>query len=389
MKLHIYSLVGILSIFALSNAIYKYNNIYDCYTDNGEQNYIDQNDENLGVDNDDNLTRDYNLVIRNVSSSTTYYENFDRNHYQKRNNGLYNPSNCYIPNLSNTMVGSSFTDNSAVDYYNNYVPPYYDWGTLGTDTLPINTSFTSMQLVNPTTSFPYCTFGLFRSTFSRYNYETDNIETVDLLGSGSVIGPNTVLTCAHCFYRDVTKTYTDDDDVVHDEYEDNFDNPCFCLVSTFMPGKNGSIELMTGSPFIVKNIYINLSYFNNPTFANDWAIIEFETNIGYKTGWNGVISGHYSNSMSVDAHGYPGDTNYHQYEDFGTVTLLESGTKIYNATYFSCGGMSGGGVKTTFTNTYSYICGVNVGHTSTYACAKQVNKLMVNLAASFIQSRGV
>ncbi len=174
----------------------------------------------------------------------------------------------------------------------------------------------SMQKVNNTFVFPHkqtC-----RVTFKKSNGETSN-------GTGSLIGPNILLTCAHCIYDPDNNNALYSDWTAYPGYNDH----------QYIQGKANHIR-----------VYVSSRWMESHSAKYDWVICILNSDLGNHIGWLGLQSygqnSHLSN-VEVKALGYPSDVNLgfdynarFQYETNGNVK------SVYD-TYFTYSGLTAGG----------------------------------------------
>ena len=195
---------------------------------------------------------------------------------------------------------------------------------------------TTMEKVNNTFVFPHkqtC-----RVTFKKSNGETSN-------GTGSLIGPNILLTSAHCVYDPDNNNELYSDWTAYPGYNDH----------QYVQGKANHIR-----------IYAFSTWMETHSAKYDWAICILNSDLGNHIGWLGLQSygqnSHLSN-VEVKALGYPSDVNLgfdynarFQYETKGNVKSVYDTYFIYSG--LTAGGFSGGPVLRTSDD---YIVGVHQG----------------------------
>lgn len=153
-------------------------------------------------------------------------------------------------------------------------------------------------------------------------------------GSGSIIGPNILLTCAHCIFD------TDNNNAVFSDW-------------TAYPGYNKN-QYVQGKATHVR-VYSSSTWMETHSAKYDWAICILDSDLGNHIGWLGLQSygqnSHLSN-VEVRALGYPGETNYgfdynaiFQYETRGNVRSVYDTYFTYSGLTFK--GFSGGPVLRT------------------------------------------
>ncbi|MBP1046759.1 Ig-like domain-containing protein [Enterococcus sp. BWM-S5] len=131
------------------------------------------------------------------------------------------------------------------------------------------------------TQYPYSSIGLYRAGGQ---------------GSGTMIGPSTVLTCAHVVWNQGFKPY-----------------------GSFSPG--ASIDNpypFANPPAYVEKVYLPKAYIENPSVDTDLAIVQLSMPKGYETGWLGLsyhVGSIIPNNDSFTVTGYPGMFNGDMYTD--------------------------------------------------------------------------
>lgn len=239
----------------------------------------------------------------------------------KRNGGNYTRTEAYDP-LASTEVSNSIT-------------PY-----------------STYTRVTDTSAFPY------RVT-CRIKAEVYGDE---LVASGYLVGPNLLLTNAHCVMnmKDNDQTFAD---------------------WVAYPGYNNGAYKGVSSGW--SKIIYPASWKNGHFVANDWCLCVLNNNIGSQLGWFGCQAygtNAEMNGISVKTMGYPlseGDGKY-QYYSTGNLSNINNG--YFYSSAMSTDGMSGGPVTRTSDDC---AIGINRGHTSTSAVGVRITQNIINLILEY------
>ena len=175
---------------------------------------------------------------------------------------------------------------------------------------------------------PYC------NTVYIYAQYTHNGVSYRGIGSGFVIGPSAVATAAHCVYH---ATYGIADSIY------------------IVPAKNGTLEPYgretIDDPVIGESVIISTDYLQSGSSADDWAVIELDSQVGNQTGWLGIRwqSASYNNTYVYNT-GYPAEVTGYEQDDVDRDMFFFFFYVRYSAAKYLCGdwdatgGNSGGPV---------------------------------------------
>lgn len=180
------------------------------------------------------------------------------------------------------------------------------------------------------------------------------------IGSGFMIGPNSVATAGHCLYNSETGGWAKSITVIP------------ALNGSYQPyGSASSYDFICGGNWV-----------NSNDNQDDWGIIRIKANLGYSTGWLGLRwqSSSY-NDESVYAVGYPGEDDSHMYYGPGTVTSSSDRTLVGN--WDLTGGQSGGPVHKYYSSTGYTAIGINRGGGSTYSDCLRIDEWLFNKFMSY------
>lgn len=218
------------------------------------------------------------------------------------------------------------------------------------------------QKVDNTTTYPYSIHSQLQIDFSGSKYG----------GSGSMVGPHHVLTCAHNVYDRTMKWATNIE--VH-------------------PAKYGSTSPF-GKAKVVKS-YVYKNWISNEDRNFDIALLVLDKSIGHFTGWGGVCSTteDYLKASTINLTGYPGDDedgkrcNY-MWTMSDRITKIKSESFEYIIDTF--GGQSGSALWLNHLGNQPTILGVHtLGSTDTNYGVRITKENFTNLIARFISKNYV
>lgn len=337
------------------------------------------------VDLPDDSVSDYNIVSKNLVTGTLAFINFDEEFYYYRQFAYdedsstdYSTSTSIIPTNISTTVAVKSGGNGILftEGYN----PMQDVLTSSMSTRDVIGDDDRIP-VSDTTQWPYRAVGYLSMRFDVINNETGHIDQRYFMGTGFLEGPDLLITAGHCLYGDVTKSYTDNNNIVHTEYEDNLNNPRFPDAITYYPARNGA-SLPYGS-VSVERVYIEKSYYLNT--EKDWGCCKLSSPIGNTTGWFGKISNFYIQNYPFMSYGYPGSQGGNMYEASAQFTYFETDNGWYYRTNLdSEGGQSGSPYRISL-NGGNFVSGI---HTYTvgnlYTGGIRIDSFMFAFMNSFV-----
>ena len=260
-------------------------------------------DRDAFVNNQESITEGSDYVRYNLENGTTSYHSFSE--------------------VPDAIGDADYV--SSPGFFPNGIE--YDNGNLPSPAAIVGSADNRIHITN-TTVGPYC------NTVYIYAHYTHNGIGYTGIGSGFVIGPSAVATAAHCIYH---ATYGIAD-YIH-----------------IVPAKNGTQEPYgretIDNPVIGENVVISADYLASGSSADDWAVIELDSQVGNQTGWLGIRwqSASYNNTYVYNT-GYPAAVTGYTQDDVDRDMFMGTGYVRYSATKYLCGdwdatgGNSGGPV---------------------------------------------
>lgn len=159
-------------------------------------------------------------------------------------------------------------------------------------------------------------------------YDRDSDGVIDdtvFCGTGFLIGPSTIMTCAHIVFS-------------KSNYLDASEMAMWCKYVDVRVARDG--DSMPYGTQRSTTIHLATGWISNLTYSSsnyeyDWAIIELDDDVGNSAGWLGkqVISSPYTvNSTGGQLCGYPGDKPFGTmwYSTGGLITRID-GNRLYHA----------------------------------------------------------
>lgn len=180
---------------------------------------------------------------------------------------------------------------------------------------------------------PYSATGKIVAIYNNvYSNTLNETGSVKVIGTGFLVGPDIVMTAGHCIYADITT----------DDYDDGVANPRYADLIEFYPGLNGEEE--ENESFVYYSFAeaktVLPAYENDPDLQQfDLGIIRLNREIGFQTGWYGLVSNYKSNS-EIYTYGYPAEKNSTMWESHGSLLGLLDENR-YATNVYATQGQSG------------------------------------------------
>lgn len=324
---------------------------------------------------------DYNIVSKNLSNGVTNFIDFDEEYYTFRQYAFDTESTRSDMNIRN--AGLNF-ETKSINYGNSTV--------ICTEGFNPNSEYIrnennriigddDRQQVSDTTIFPYQSCGYILVRFDVVNNITSNIDSRYFASTGFLEGPDLLVTAGHVMYSDVTTSFYDDNNVLHEEYDDYTNNPRFPDEIRYYPAQN-SPDFRPFGYVTVERVYIEKSYYL--TQQKDWACCKLSTAIGYQTGWLGKAANFYEYNYPFESFGYPGSKSGYMYHANANFTYFETDTRNYRTNLDSEGGQSGSPYQITL-NGIGYVSGIhNYSFGDLYSGGIRIDNFMFSFMNSFV-----
>ena len=323
----------------------------------------------------------YNMVNYNITSGVTSFELFNENSYAQRNGTRSNNDNIsLISNKQLDLTKIHYDEENGTMYTNGYNPSSENSINTNTRrTIGIIGEDERIRVTNPK-AYPYYTTGLIESIWHGLRGTDGNTYTVTSYGTGSLQGPNLLLTAGHCVYGDVTSEGVLDDGTENYTFPDEVH---------YYPGLNGNSDKTNCYDITASVIGIQKEYYENPDEDYDWAAVTLSSNIGNITGWNGKICDWYEKNHAVYSFGYPSDKSGEMWLSTGTVNGQTD--YFYKTTLDIISGQSGSALFVD-TNSGTYVTGVIThtnwywlfGNKTNYNGATKINSFIFHYLNSFV-----
>ena len=346
-----------------------------------DSNILSQNNFSSSVVTNELSSDEFNILSQNLLTREINYINFNEEYYTYRQFAFDSaPARSSINSRRNdidierrtTTIGDSI-----VSYTNGYKPLFQTnrqepLRLIGDD---------DRILVSDTTSWPYRACGYVLTRFDVMNNVSGNVESRYFIGTGFLEGPDLMVTAGHVAYGDVTSSYIDDHNILHEEYEDGLSNPRFPDEIRYYPAQNGASFRPYGY-VLVERAYIERSY--SLRQEKDWACCKLASAIGYQTGWLGKISNFYEYNYSFESFGYPGSKDGYMYRANANLLYFEDDTGNYRTNLDGEGGQSGSPYQVVVDNS-GYVCGIHTyGVGDLYTGGIRIDSFMFEFMNSFV-----
>lgn len=323
------------------------------------------------------LLGDWNIATYSINSGEINYEFFNEKYYTQRNSISKSSRTTETDNNLEEYSTIHYSEDGEVQYTIGYTPEQDFAQTRGT--IGIIGNDERVKVTNPK-AYPYYTTGRIEAYWYIDDGDGDYHSLIGL-GTGSMQGPNLLVTAGHCIYADVTV----------DENDDGIDNPCFADYILYYPGLNGTNDKADCIVVTASEISIDRDYYEKTSFEHDWAAVRLSEDIGYTTGWNGKMGNWYESDHAVSSFGYPGDKNEDMWLTTGSLTGKTD--YIYKTDLDVIGGQSGSplfadvdsGTYMVGIVTYSSYYWLFGNHTS-YNGATRINSFIFYFLNSFVTS---
>lgn len=249
-----------------------------------------------GVSDADNNLQGINIVHRDLSGQRTTFEKFNSGGYGASAQAL---SVGNVAEAAADMRQIQTIPGTDMHYLPGYTPAGLDEPAAQPNViLPPDER---VQIVQNTKISPYIKTAMMKITYDDVPIaNSSSVKDREFYGTAFLVGPNLVLTAGHCIYGDVTEA---------GQYADEIDNPEFPDKIEFYFGISNESEMSESYPYYAEAEAVNIeySYYIEPNFDHDWALIELDRNIGNEIGWNALVSNWYSETATVLTYGYPID----------------------------------------------------------------------------------
>lgn len=230
------------------------------------------------------------------------------------------------------------------------------------------------QLVSMSDFYPYSAVGQMSMTHDLKEYDAENemyFSAKHYIGTCFMIGSNIALTNGHCVFGEITSDLTGEKiSRFADSITVNFGN-----------GSNNKITKKVWKSTIPE------VYFDTKSYLYDWAILEFEDNVGNEVGWFDLEYQYDVLGDTVYTYGYPND-----FRNSNDVLMMckTSGIilgfeyeNVYKTTLDIQGGQSGSPILIKKDGVFSAIGILGYSHLHDYSGGPFINLLMKATQISF------
>lgn len=291
-----------------------------------QQKYVGQ--QWLSTIKSEDVPNGCDIVTRDLTSGTTFFESFDPNQFSKL-------SSSREADLKDKATFERSLNDAA------FLTGQLRSGTQRT------------RVMSPKNS-PFLQTARIVITFNRaYNQETGTYEELQRIGTAFLEGPNLAVTAAHCIYWDFT------DDGIH--------NGTFADKIEFFFGLDGEGYSPSYQYYAkAEKIHIEAHYAITLDHSTDWAAIELDRPIGDSISWYGKVMFNSSDKLdgeTIYTWGYPGDASPQDTMWQNSGLRIDYGEKefIFVCDFATSRGQSGSPLFYKNPSGYYLVCGVAVG----------------------------
>ena len=230
------------------------------------------------------------------------------------------------------------------------------------------------QLVSMSNFYPYSAIGQMSIVHDLREYDIENnvyFPEKNYIGTCFMIGSNIALTNGHCVFGEITSDLNGEKNTrFADSITVNFGN-----------GSNGNITKKVWKSTIPK------IYFETKSYLYDWAILEFEEDVGKDVGWFDLEYQYSVLGDTVYTCGYPADFKNSNdvlmmCETSGIILGFE-GENVYKTTLDIQGGQSGSPILIKKDGAFSAIGILGYSHLHDYSGGPFINLLIKAMQISF------
>ena len=313
-----------------------------------------------------------NMINYHISSGTTTYERFDTNSYPNKNSPNYS---------NNNFIDNRNTQNNFVNYKKTYAKENSFLTQNLRDVIGLDNR---TEVINPK-MWPYLATVMTKATYySVYDYFESSYYTCFSYGTGFLVGPNLLLTAAHCCFSDVTSERNNG----YLGFDDGIFNPRFPDKIEIFAGINGDEELILGDEYLyyakVEVVNIRKEYFESLDDEHDWSALHLDRNLGDETGYYLTTANWDNFNEEVFSYGYPSDFNSKMCEAHGRISYRFNNKYYHNID--TVHGQSGSPIFCSDGNGSFYVCGIHTqGKQFIYNRGIVINNFILSYVNSFFQ----
>ncbi len=320
---------------------------------------------------------EFNIVSKDLNTGATNFINFDQDFYEYRQYAYDTPETRSELDERNINIEVKTVDRIGFDVQ--YTKGYCPLLSNGSDSNNRDL-FDERTDVTDTTIWPYRATGYVRARFDVINNNTGLTSYRYTGGTGFLEGPDLMVTAGHVIFNDQTSSYYDENNILHEEFDDYLDNPKLADEIIFYPAKNENYlpygSVLAERVYIEKRLYLGQ--------GGDWGCCKLSSPIGYTTGWYGKMSNFYIEDYDFDTYGYPGDFNGKMCKAPAHLKDYENDTGVYRTDLFTSGGHSGGPYQAVIDDE-GYVIGIHTyGVGNLYSGGPMINSFMFAFMNSFV-----